>query len=313
MHISVASSSLLAIPSINAILDSEHSLVSIITTPDRKSGRGQVFKESELASWASSRGLIVAKPDSATSLNQHLLEAQPQLIVTLSYGRIVPVELLHGPRFGWLNVHFSLLPRWRGAAPVQWGILNGDTETGITIFKLDKGVDTGPIYLQEAVIIEPTDTTESLLERLSIVAGLKIMEAVALAKSSNKPKSQPNAGITYAHKITKEMGEIDWTLGAQEILRKMRALSIRPGIWSTFRGEKISIYAMKESLIPKNMENPGELAAIDGKLLVTCADSLLEIEELLPAGKKKMSGSEFVRGSRLIPGEKFTASPASDS
>ena len=176
MQISVASSSLVSIPVIESILASEHTLGSIITNPDKISGRGQKIAPNELAAWADEKGLEVAKPADTSELNRHLLSAQPQLIVTVAYGRIIPVELLHGPRFGWINVHFSILPKLRGAAPVQWAILNGETTTGYTIFKLDKGMDTGPVYISKEVDIGPTDTTPFLLDKLAHLAAPDVLE-----------------------------------------------------------------------------------------------------------------------------------------
>lgn len=305
MQISVASSSLLAVPIIEAIIASEHTLASVISTPDGKSGRGQVERESELAKWSAEQGYLVAKPFDTPTLNQHLLAAQPQLIITASYGRMIPVEVLHGPRFGWLNVHFSLLPRWRGAAPVQWALLEGDASTGISIFKLDKGMDTGPIYLQEEMEIGHSETTPELLTRMSSVAGQRIMGVVAEIRSGVKPKPQSNAGITLAPKLTKEGAKFDWNLGADAILRKSRALEDRPGTWSTHRGERIAIHSLSESLLPNSLREIGEIGLVDGSLLIRCQDSTLQIAELTPSGKKRMSGSDFARGARLTPGERF--------
>jgi methionyl-tRNA formyltransferase len=305
LQISVASSSLIAVPIIEAILASEHSLASVISTPDRKSGRGQVETPSELALWSEERGYLVAKPFDTPSLNQHLLAAQPQLIVTASYGRMIPVEVLHGPRYGWLNVHFSILPRWRGAAPVQWALLEGDASTGISIFKLDKGMDTGPIYLQEEVEIGYSDTTTELLERMSQIAGSRIMGVVEEIRKGVKPKPQPNAGIILAPKISKEDAKLDWNLGADSILRKVRALEDRPGTWSGFRGDRIAIHSVSESLLPNSLQKSGEIALVEGSLLVRCLDSTLEIGAVTPAGKKKMSGADFARGARLVAGERF--------
>ena len=305
MQISVASSSLIAVPIIEAILASEHTLASVISTPDRKSGRGLVESPSELAQWSEERGYIVAKPFDTPTLNQHLLAVQPQLIITASYGRMIPVEVLHGPRFGWLNVHFSLLPRWRGAAPVQWALMEGDPVTGISIFKLDKGMDTGPIYLQEEVEIGYADTTSQLLDRMSHLAGLRIMGVVEGIRKGIKPTAQPNAGITLAPKISKEMAKLDWNLGADSILRKVRALDERPGTWSSFRDERIAIHGVSESLLPNTLEKSGEIAVTDGCLLIRCLDSVLEISEVTPAGKKRMSGADFARGARLLAGERF--------
>ena len=305
MQISVASSSLLALPIIEAIQSSEHDLASIITTPDRKTGRGQTLAPSELAAWAAGSDLVVAKPTDTPSLNQHLLAAQPQLIITISYGRMIPVEVLHGPRFGWLNIHFSLLPRWRGAAPVQWAILEGDTTTGVSIFKLDKGMDTGPIFYQEEVEISATDTTDSLLHSMSDLAGARIMDVVAEIRKGGKPKAQPNSGITLAPKISKEMGELDWSANAELIFRKIRALGSRPGTWTTFREQRLAIHELREYFGVNSLQNAGEISLEDGHLIIRCADSVLEVMTLTPAGKKQMSGADFARGQRITSGESF--------
>ncbi len=247
----------------------------------------------------------MAKPSDTPSLNQHLLTAQPQLIITVSYGRIIPVEVLHGPRFGWLNIHFSMLPRWRGAAPVQWAILEGDATTGISIFKLDKGVDTGPIFLQEEMEIGPLDSTTELLERMSLLAGEKIMSVVEEIRKGVKPKAQSNVGITSAPKIEKDLAKIDWSQGADSILRKGRALDERPGTWSLFRGERIGIHGVNESLSANELSQSGEIALVGTSLLIRCQDSVLSISHVTPAGKKRMSGADFARGARLIAGERF--------
>ena len=305
MQISVASSSLISVPIIEAIIASEHTLASVISTPDRKSGRGQVETPSDISVWSAERGYLVAKPFDTPTLNQHLLAAQPQLIITASYGRIIPVEVLHGPRFGWLNVHFSLLPRWRGAAPVQWALLEGDAATGISIFKLDKGIDTGPVYLQEEVEIGHSESTPELLARMSEIAGQRIMSVVAEIRQGVKPKAQPSAGITLAPKISKEQARFDWNLGADSLLRKSRALEARPGTWTTHRGDRVAIHAMSESLLPNSLKEVGEIALVEGALLVRCQDSTLQIAQLTPSGKKRMSGGDFARGARLTAGECF--------
>ena len=305
MQISVASSSLIALPIIEAIIASEHTLASVITTPDKKVGRGQVETPTELALWSEKQGYLVAKPFDTPTLNQHLLAAQPQLIITISYGRMIPVEVLHGPRFGWLNIHFSLLPRWRGAAPVQWALIEGDSAAGISIFKLDKGMDTGPVYLQEEVEIGPSDTTNDLLDRMSKLAGMRIMNVVAEIRKGVKPTAQPNAGILLAPKISKEMAKLNWSLGADAIMRKVRALDDRPGTWSTFNGERIAIHRLSESLLTNTLKKPGEIALVESSLLIRCQDSTLEISEVTPAGKKRMKGSDFARGAHLAGGERF--------
>ena len=298
MQLSIASSSLVSVPVIEAIMQSEHTIGSIITNPDKETGRGQKVVPNELAAWAESKGLPVAKPADTSELNRHLLDAQPQLIVTVAYGRLIPVELLHGPRFGWINLHFSLLPAYRGAAPVQWALLNGDTRTGFTIFKLDKGMDTGPFYIQEELDISPTDTTETLLHTLGVKGASSIIELLkVIGKTRTTP--QATAGVSLAPKITKEMGAINWDDDAEKILRTARALQERPGIYSQWQGNKISLFGLAESLLPNSLSKPGSIEVSSEGLLVRCGDSVLSIAEVTPAGKKRMSSLDFARGAHL--------------
>jgi len=304
VQLSVASSSLVSVPVIEALMASEHSIVSIITNPDKEKGRGKKVEPNELASWAEEHGLPIAKPADTSELNRHLLTAQPQLIVTVAYGRLIPVELLHGPRFGWVNLHFSLLPKWRGAAPVQWALLNGDTTTGFTIFKLDKGMDTGPTYVTEEFDISPDDTTDSLLNKLGIEGARAMLDVIStIGKTRATP--QPLTGSSLAPKISKEMGKVDWTKPTDQILRQARALQERPGIWTTFNGERIALYGIHESLEANSLHLPGEIESTKEGLLVRTSDSVCLIDEVVPAGKKRMKSSEFARGARIESGQRF--------
>jgi methionyl-tRNA formyltransferase len=290
VQISVASSSLVSLPVIDSILKSEHTLGSIITNPDKPTGRGKKIEANELAAWATAAGLEVAKPSDTSELNRHLLSAQPQLIVTVAYGRLIPVELLHGPRFGWINLHFSVLPKLRGAAPVQWAILNGETSTGYTIFKLDKGMDTGPVYLSREVLLEGSERTSELLLRLGELAAPDILEVIStIGKTRATP--QPLTGATFAPKISKDMARINWSEPTERILRQDRALCDNPGIWCNYVDERVALF--------------GQIEIVEEKLLVRTGDSVVEVMEVLPAGKKRMSGADFARGARLTKGSKF--------
>jgi methionyl-tRNA formyltransferase len=305
LQISVASSSLISIPIIEAISGSSHTLTSIITLPDRKIGRGQEFAEQDIATWANMRGYQVAKPGDISQINQHLLEAQPQLVITASYGKLIPPELLHGPRFGWLNLHFSLLPRWRGAAPVQWAILEGDQRTGISIFKLDKGMDTGPIYLQEEVEIRDDVSTQQLLNDLAQLGGDRILDVISMIVQGVRPKPQSQSQITLAPKISKEMGSLDWSKSGIEISRKVRALGERPGTFTYFRGNKLAIHSVKILNSGSSVRAVGEIWLEAKALYAQCRDCTIEIIEVTPAGKKRMDAADFMRGARVEPGESF--------
>lgn len=304
MQLSIASSSLISVPIIEAILASEHTLNSIITNPDKPTGRGKVIEANDLAKWAQAKGIEVAKPADTSELNRHLLASQPQLIITCAYGRLIPVELLHGPRFGWINLHFSLLPKLRGAAPVQWALLNGETSTGFTIFKLDKGMDTGPIYVSKEVNISEEDTTPILLDRLANLAIPDLLELISkIGKTRATP--QPLSGATLAPKISKDMARIKWDTPIETILRQDRALSDNPGIWTMYKEERVSLHGLKEVLLPNSLRKAGDIELVDDQLIVRTSDSVVEIREVTPAGKKRMSGADFARGARLVSGSKF--------
>ena len=168
MKVVVASSSPVAIPLISALnASSTHQLLSLLTNPDKATGRGMHVVANELATWTESLGINIQKPENNDELKKIIESIKPEVVITIAYGRIIPHELLEIPKYGWINVHFSLLPRWRGAAPVQWAILNGDKQTGITVFKLDKGMDTGPVYLEQATPINDDENSDGLLKRLS--------------------------------------------------------------------------------------------------------------------------------------------------
>ncbi len=252
--------------------------------------------------WAEKRGLAVAKPADFSEINKHLLEIQPQLVITSSYGKLIPPELLHGPRFGWLNVHYSLLPKWRGAAPVQWSLINGDEETGISIFKLDKGMDTGPIYLQVPHPISEGSTTHSLLNELRDLSGRHIMDVVAMIAKAERPKPQPTMGISLAPKISNKMGEINWKEPSVGIVRLSQALQERPGIYTQFRGEKLGLIDI--TLCDQNLHlNPGEITSDRDNLFIGTVDLAVTVKEVIPAGKKRMKASDFARGARIVEGE----------
>ena len=304
MQLSIASSSLVSIPIIEALLESEHVVSSIITNPDKPTGRGKKIEANNLAKWAEERGLEVAKPADTSELNRHLLAVQPQLIITVAYGRLIPVELLHGPRFGWINLHFSLLPKLRGAAPVQWALLNGDTSTGYTIFKLDKGMDTGPIYVSKEVLISEGDTTEILLDKLANLAVPDLLELLGtIGKTRTTP--QPLNGATLAPKISKDMAKIDWSEPTELILRKIQALSDNPGVWCNYENERVSIFGVEEVLVSNTLKEAGQIEVVDGRLLVRTGDSVVAVAEITPSGKKRMSSVEFARGARLTAESKF--------
>lgn len=249
----------------------------------------------DLAVWAESNGINVLKPDSQDSLKDLIKSLNPEIVITIAYGQIIPEELLNLPQHGWINVHFSCLPRWRGAAPVQWAILSADKESGITIFKLDKGMDTGPIYLTRSVSIEPDENTETLLTRLSSIGAEIAIESLSLIQDGIEPVAQVNSGVTIAPKINKSDGKINWHNSTGEIFNTYRALAGNPGIWTLLGELRLKIDTLEISNRNENL-SPSEVLIMGESFLVGANNGLIEIKTLTPAGRSQMSAAEFIRG-----------------
>ncbi len=296
MKIIIASSSRVAIPIILELESStKHQLSAVITNPDKATGRGQLIEPNELAAWCQEKKLKVFKPENAKELSQMVSDGGADLAITIAYGHLIPEELLQVTRYGWLNVHFSLLPKWRGAAPVQHSILHGEKLTGITIFKLDRGMDSGPIYLKESVNISDSDSTDSLLERMSVIGAKLAFDAIKLVEQGVVPTPQELVGVSFAPKFSKEDGKLNWNLEVGTLINRYRALSQNPGVWSNLGQTRIKIDAMRISYT-SHVIKPGELLIHQEKMLVGAKNGVIEIERLTPAGRNQMSAAEFVRG-----------------
>lgn len=301
MQIAVAATPEVAIPTLELLLNSGHQLSAVITQPDRPAGRGLSLKESPVASWAIAKRIPLYKPESQDELAQ--IAGRVDLIITIGYGMIIREEILDLPKLGFINLHFSLLPRWRGAAPVQRAIESGDEITGVTVFKLDKGMDTGPIFRQVSTEIKSDSTSASLLKELAVLGAPVVLETISAIAQGETPKTQPTAGATRAVKLTKDEGRIDWSLPADVIYRKIRAFFPSPGSWTTFRGsviriERVSIGADTEG-------NPGEITIVDKAPIVTCGQGSLKVIDLKAAGKSTMPASAWLNGAQPKPGESF--------
>ena len=296
MKVVIASSSPVAIPLISALnASSTHQLLSLLTNPDKATGRGMHVVANELATWTESLGINIQKPENNDELKKIIDSIKPEVVITIAYGRIIPHELLEIPKYGWINVHFSLLPRWRGAAPVQWAILNGDKQTGITVFKLDKGMDTGPVYLEQATPINDDENSDGLLKRLSQIGSDLAIKSLELISEGVTPKPQASIGITLAPKISKNHGKIDWTQSSDQVVNRFRALSSNPGVWSLLGELRIKIDALVASSLVDQIKPAG--IVINGeRLFVGVLDGVIEILILTPAGRSKMSAAEFIRG-----------------
>jgi methionyl-tRNA formyltransferase len=296
LKVVIASSSPVAIPLISALnASSTHQLLSLLTNPDKATGRGMHVVANELATWTESLGINIQKPENNDELKKIIESIKPEVVITIAYGRIIPHELLEIPKYGWINVHFSLLPRWRGAAPVQWAILNGDKQTGITVFKLDKGMDTGPVYLEQATPINDDENSDGLLKRLSQIGSDLAIKSLELISEGVTPKPQASIGITLAPKISKNHGKIDWTQSSDQVVNRFRALSSNPGVWSLLGESRIKIDALVASSLVDQIK-PADIVINGERLFVGVLDGVIEILILTPAGRSKMSAAEFIRG-----------------
>ena len=296
MKVVIASSSYVSKPLISLLSSSrEHELIGLITNPDKATGRGMNIVPNELASWGMANGINVLKPEGRDNLKDLIKTLNPEIVITIAYGQIIPEDFLNLPKYGWINVHFSSLPRWRGAAPVQWAILSADKETGVTIFQLDKGMDTGPVYLSESVSIERDETTEMLLTRLSNIGADLAIQSLSKIQTGIKPVAQLNSGVTLAPKITKNDGKINWHENTDEIFNRYRALAGNPGIWTLLGELRLKIDSLEISNRVEKI-SPAEVLISDEHLLVGANNGVIEIKTLTPAGRSQMSAAEFIRG-----------------
>jgi methionyl-tRNA formyltransferase len=300
LRIAVAATPEVAIPSLDALLASKHELLSVITQPDRPSGRGQSLNESAISRWGNENGIEVNKPE--RDGNFQPLLSNIDLLITIGYGIILPKQVFELPRHGSLNLHFSLLPRWRGAAPVQRAIEAGDLVSGVTVFLLDEGMDTGPIYTQHRFALDTDITSDELFIELAELGAEALLHTLDLIESGMKPSPQPDHSATRAFKLSKEEAGIDWSQSADVISNKVRAFTSQPGAFTFFRGLMIKI----DTPIVREMKlDPGVLLIENKKLHVGTATTALEIGYITPSGKSRMPSSEWANGARLIAGDLF--------
>ena len=289
-----------AIPTLNWLITSEHQLLSVITQPDRPAGRGRTLKESVISEWARENDVPCFKPASVTE-TATLIEGA-DVLLTIGYGVLLPEELLSIPMHGCLNLHFSLLPRWRGAAPVQRAIEAGDPVSGVTVFQLDPGMDTGPIYSVKRFALDSDITSDELFSELGVLGVEAVEDSLNAIKAGIRPEPQKSDGATRAMKISKEECEINWNLDAQLISQKIRAFTSSPGAWTRFRGEVVKIDSVN---ISEETLQPGLLKVVNKELLVGTSSNAVSIGFLTPAGKSRMDAKSWLNGARLGDGELF--------
>ena len=294
-----------ALPALWALLDSHHEVAAVVTRPDAPAGRGRTLTPSPVAAVAAERGIEILRPQrpSDPEFLDRLRAIAPDCCPVVAYGALVPRAALGIPRHGWVNLHFSLLPAWRGAAPVQHAIWHGDDVTGATTFLLEEGLDTGPVLGTVAETIGPRDTSGDLLQRLS-ASGAQLLVATmdALDAGVMAAVRQPHDGVSLAPKITVDDARVDWQQPAVRVDRQVRACTPAPGAWTTFRGERLKLGPVVPAPEAATVA-PGALVVSKHEVLVGTASHPVRLGELTPTGKKPMAAADWARGVRPGDGE----------
>ena len=293
----------IGVPTLEALLKSEHEIVGIVTQPDKPVGRAQIIEPPPIKKALASAKMPILQPGRIKERRaiEEIRAAEPDVIVVAAYGQILPRDVLEIPKSACLNLHASLLPRWRGAAPIQAVIAAGDQGTGITVMYMDEGLDTGDILLQRNAEILPNDTGGSLHDRLAQIAPETLLESLRLLAAGNAPRiPQDNARATYAPKLKREHGQIDWSQSAEAIERKIRAYNPWPGVFMKVDRQNLKIFSA--SVVDFNGQ-PGEILRSDKDLVVASGKGALSLADVQLEGKRRMSVAEFLRGHRaLLPG-----------
>ena len=301
MRIGVAATPEVAIPTLDWLVASEHDLVMVITQPDKPAGRGRAMKQSVVADWAVGRDIRVVKPESSDELVGVIEDLD--CVVTIGYGVLLPQHILDLPKFGFINLHFSLLPAYRGAAPVQRALQNGEKVTGISVFQLEKGMDTGPIYSKKSVAIAPQWRSFELLHALAQEGPSAVSDALAMISAYQSPSVQEGQ-TSFAPKISKQDARLDFVDDAKTLVNAVRAFTYEPGAWCNWKEEPFKITAAVA--LDDQQLKPGFIAVDGQRVIVGCGNnSAVELVTVIPAGKKEMTAADWARGARLNGGESF--------
>jgi methionyl-tRNA formyltransferase len=306
-----------AVPTLAALVEAGRVPVRVVTQPAKPAGRGRQPLEPPVARWAREHGIEVTQPERVRhpSFLEEAAALAPDLAVVVAFGQLFPKALLDLPRLGCVNLHASLLPRWRGASPIQAALAAGDARTGVTTMKMDEGMDTGPILLEEAVEIGPAERADELARRLAEIGGRLVVRTLDLLETGGiEPRPQPANpadaadAVTYAPRLTRDSGRVDWGLTAREIHDRLRAYTPWPGLTAGLRGEPVKIVAA-EPLAERAGEAPGVILGLRGGRLLAVAcggGTALGLAELQRPGKRALRAADFVNGERLRAGESFS-------
>ncbi|MFJ6720433.1 MULTISPECIES: methionyl-tRNA formyltransferase [unclassified Streptomyces] len=297
-----------AVPALDALIASgRHEVAAVVTRPDAPAGRGRRLVASPVAERAEEAGIEVLKPARPRDpdFQERLREIAPDCCPVVAYGALLPKSALDIPKHGWVNLHFSLLPAWRGAAPVQHSIMAGDEVTGASTFLIEEGLDSGPVYGHLTEEIRPTDTSGDLLTRLAFAgSGLLLATMDGIEDGTLRALPQPGDGISLAPKITVEDARVDWNAPAMRADRVVRGCTPAPGAWTVFRGERLKLISVAP--VPDRTElEPGVLAPAKNNVFVGTGSHAVELLWVQPQGKKPMKGADWARGVRIAPGERL--------
>ncbi len=300
MRLAFAGTPEFAARALAALIAAGHDIPLVLTQPDRPAGRGMKLKQSPVKELALAHGLTVAQPENLKTpeSRQAIVEAEPEVMIVAAYGLILPQTALDIPRLGCINIHASLLPRWRGAAPIQRAIEAGDAETGITLMQMDKGLDTGAMLSRHPLPIGPDDTAASLHDKLAEL-GASAIVGLLPGLAETHPVHQEDRLATYAVKISKGEAAIDWTLSATILDRRIRAFNPFPGAVTTFLGEPLKIWLARPVA---GLGQPGEIVTVD-PLRVACGEGVLELAEVQKAGGKRLPTAAYVAGNPVALGQ----------
>lgn len=295
-----------AVPSLEALIK-HHNVICVFSQPDKPVGRKQMLTAPPVKQLATENKITVYQPDSLKdeAVVDIFNTLNPDIIVVAAYGKILPKKILQSAKFGCINVHASVLPKYRGAAPIQWAVINGESETGVTIMQMDEGLDTGDILLVKKTPIGEDETSQMLFERLSDIGAQALLQALEMIENGAViPVKQADDGATYAEKITKALSPIDWNKSSLDIHNKVRGLQTWPCAQTTYNGKTVKIH--KTALSKKNGDGAGEVLDSSSSLIVSCGDGkCLEIIELQLEGKKKMPAKTFLLGNNIDVGTFF--------
>ncbi len=299
-----------AVPSLLALLDSSHEVVAVVTRPDAPAGRGRRLQPSPVRETAEAHGIPVLAPTSPKDgdFQATLRDLAPDVCPVVAYGALIPPPALDIPRHGWVNLHFSLLPAWRGAAPVQRAVIAGDEVTGASTFRIEAGLDTGPVFGAMTETVQPSDTAGTLLGRLAERgAGLLVATMDGIADGSLIPVPQPGEGVSLAPKIEVADAQIRWAVPAYAVDRLVRGCTPAPGAWTTLRGERVKVGPVRVDGGLGLALAAGELGVTKSAVRVGTGSGVVVLGEVQPHGKRPMPAADWARGVRIEPGERFQA------